>query len=259
MSLEGKIALVTGASKGIGAAIAKTLAREGAQVVINYRSDTEHAQRLKEEIDTYGTATLAQADVADAEAVKQMVAAVRDRYGRLDILVNNAGVRGPVGALELVPLEELHKAMETNFWGAVHTTREALPLMKQNKYGRIVFISVGLADRPAAKIAAYAFTKGAVNSLANAVGVEGGPYGVTSNVIIPGPVDTDLGHSTSEVYAADEALRKGHFMIPEPVPPHAIGETVVALCNNPYLTAQKIYVDNGWQRQFIIPRTAKKA
>ena len=255
-TIEGKIALITGASRGIGAAIAQSLAAEGATVVINYLSNDTKAEETKAAIDALGKqpAMLAKADVGNLEAVQEMFQNVTEQYGRLDILVNNAGTKGPIGSLESVSLEELQATMQTNFWGPMYTTRAVLPLMKKNKFGRLVYLSIELVDRPAIKLFGYGASKAALNALSNSVAVENGAYGITSNIITPGPTDTELNHQVAEIYKNDPSLMRDHFMIPGLAPAQAIGETVAMLCKNPHLTAQNIFVDNGYQRKYIIPR-----
>ena len=259
-TIEGKIALVTGASRGIGAAIAKTLAEEGATVIVNYHSNDERALETKSAIDALGKkpTMLAKADVGNQEAVQSMFQQITEKYGRLDILVNNAGTKGPIGSLETVPLEELQEVMQTNFWGPLYTTRAALPLMKQNKFGRLVYLSIELVERPAIKLMGYGASKAALNALSNSVAVENGAYGITSNIITPGPTDTDLNHHVAEIYKNDPSLLRDHFMIPSMAPAEAVGQTVAMICKNPYLTAQNIFVDHGCQRKYIIPRSKVK-
>ena len=259
-TIEEKIALVTGASRGIGAAIAQTLAQEGAAVILNYHSNDQKALETKAAIDALGKhpAMLAKADVGNLEAVQSMFEKITEQYGRLDILVNNAGTKGPIGGLESVPLEELQAVMQTNFWGPVYTTRAALPLMKKNKFGRMVYLSIELVERPAIKLMGYGASKAALNALSDSVAVEGGAYGITSNIITPGPTDTELNHHVAEIYKNDPSLVRDHFMIPGMAPAEAIGDTVAMICKNSYLTAQNIFVDNGYQRKYIIPRAKVK-
>ena len=141
--LSGKVALVTGASRGIGAAIAQTLGLDGAQVIVHYHKNKEKAEQVKETIESYGglRSTIMQADVGDYQSVIDMFDQIDNTYGELDIMVNNAGVFGPVGKIEDVPLEELEQAFQTNFWGSVYTTREALPRMKIQGGGSLIYVS----------------------------------------------------------------------------------------------------------------------
>ncbi len=131
-------------------------------------------------------------------------------------------------------------------------------IMKQNKFGRLVYLSIELVERPAIKLMGYATSKAALNSLSNSVAVENGMYGITSNIITPGPTDTELNHHVAEIYNNDPSLVRDHFIIPGMAPSEAIGDTVVMLCKNPHLTAQNIFVDNGYQRKYIIPRAKLK-
>lgn len=255
-NIEGKVALITGASRGIGAAIAKELVQAGAKVIANYKTNHERAQQVKEELDGLGKQKLQlmPVDVGNSEAVHTMIETILHQYGTVDIVISNAGIRGPVGSLEKVSLEEWQTAMQVNYWGPVSIVREALPKMKEQKYGRIVFISANLPEKPCPAIASYTTSKGALNAFALQVAAETGSYNITSNIITPGPIQTDLGSAVAEVYLKDEKLARDHFMIPTQIPTQAIGETVVLLCQNAHLTAQNIYVDHGWQRRLIVPR-----
>ena len=129
--------------------------------------------------------------------------------------------------------------------------------MKKQGSGSLVYISSNLPERPAAKISAYAMSKAALNALALSAATEGGPYGITANIVTPGPIDTDMGGATAKTYASEPNLARDHFMIPMPVTAQAIGNTIAALCENSYVTGQNIFVDNGWQRKFIPPRKPK--
>ncbi|MBS3148690.1 SDR family oxidoreductase [Candidatus Woesearchaeota archaeon] len=255
-NITDKVALVTGASRGIGAAIAKALAKEGVKVVINDKHGGEEAKKLAEEIASYGLHApfIAQADVGYAVAVKQMFERVQNEYGAVDLLVNNAGVMGPVGAFEKLTLEALEDVFKTNFWGAVHTTQAALPGMKERKFGRLVYISNNLPEKPCPGIAGYTMSKAALNGLALQVATEVGAHGITSNTVVPGLLNTDLGRKTAEKYLSDRGAIQDQFMIPELNTPEAVADAVVTLCKSPYLTAQTMYVDNGWQRKLILPR-----
>lgn len=259
-TLTDRVALVTGGSRGLGAAIAERLAQEGARVIINYKERTDDAKACKQRLDAVGVhpVSLIQADISKQEKAQGLIAAIHEEFGGLDIVVNNAGVMGPVAAIENASLDDWVRAMETNFWGALYVTRAALPLMKQNKGGRLVYLSVNFTGRPAIRLAPYATSKAAIEALAYAAANEGGMYGITSNIVIPGPMDTELGGRTVQLYRDNPSLARDHFMNPDHMSNEAVGNAVVMLSKSPYLTAQKMYVDNGWQRKFIIPRGEKK-
>jgi 3-oxoacyl-[acyl-carrier protein] reductase len=189
--LKGKVALVTGASRGIGAAIAERLAQDGAAVAITYSASPEKAGALVRQIESKGGKALAiAADSADTAAVKRAVAETVTRFGRLDILVNNAGV-ATLSAIGDISDEQFEHALSVNVRGVFTATREAVRHMGEG--GRIVMIgSVNSDFMPFATGSLYALTKGAVASFTRGLARDLGPRGITVNNIQPGPVDTDM-------------------------------------------------------------------
>jgi len=189
--LEGKIALVTGASRGIGAAIAKRLASEGASVAITYAKDATAAAEVVKAIESYGGKAVAiQADAADAEAVKSAVEKAVATLGRLDVLVNNAGTAIPK-KFEDTTLEELDRVININIRGVFVTTHAALKHINDN--GRIIMIGSCVGERDMTPgLAPYSATKGAVKMFSQGLSREVGSRGITVNNIQPGPIDTDL-------------------------------------------------------------------
>jgi NAD(P)-dependent dehydrogenase (short-subunit alcohol dehydrogenase family) len=189
--LTGRVALVTGGSRGIGAAVALRLARDGADVAITYRSAAEQATQVVKEIEQLGRRGLAvQADSADAGAVRGAVDAVVAELGRLDVLVNNAGVF-PYGPFEEVGLEELDRALAIHARAAFVAAQAASPHLGPD--GRIISIGSNLAERvPFPGVALYAMTKSALLGLTRALARELGPRGITVNLVQPGSTDTDM-------------------------------------------------------------------
>jgi 3-oxoacyl-[acyl-carrier protein] reductase len=189
--LTGKVALVTGGSRGIGAAIAQRLARDGASVAITYVSTPQNAERVVQAINTPGGRALAiKADSADAEAVIRAVTKTVDTFGRLDVLVNNAGVTA-LAPIDEFPLEEFDRLVAVNVRGVFVAIREAVRHMKEG--GRIINIgSVNSDFIPFAGGSVYALTKGAVASFTRGLARDLGPRGITVNNVQPGPVDTDM-------------------------------------------------------------------
>lgn len=191
LEIAGKKALVTGGSRGIGAAIARRLAELGADVAITYEKSAERAGEVVADIERLGRKALAiQADSADAAAVERAVAKAAEALGGLDILVNNAGIaRG--GPLEAMSLDDIDALLAVNIRGVVLATRAAIPLLSDG--GRIIHLGSCLADRVALpNISIYSMTKSAMSALTRGLARDLGPRGITVNVVHPGPTDTDM-------------------------------------------------------------------
>jgi 3-oxoacyl-[acyl-carrier protein] reductase len=189
--LTEKVALVTGGSRGIGAAIAKRLAAEGATVAITYAKDAQSASAVVEAIERAGGKAVAiQADATNTEAVKSAVEKTAESFGRLDILVNNAGTAIPK-PFEEATLEEIDRMIDINIRGTFVATQAALRHMKSG--GRIITIGSCVGERNMTPgLTPYAATKGAVKMFAQGLAREVGSRGITVNNIQPGPIDTEL-------------------------------------------------------------------
>src|SRR5437870_2221294 len=189
--LAGKVALVTGGSRGIGAAIAKRLAADGANVAITYTKGAEAAASVVKEIERDGRQAIAiQADATDAGAVEAAVEKTVAAFGRLDVLVNNAGTAIPK-TFEETTLEELDRVIDINVRGTLVATQAALRHMKSG--GRIIMIGSAVGERVAAPgLVPYSATKGAVKMFTQGLSREVGSRGITVNNIQPGPIDTEL-------------------------------------------------------------------
>ncbi|HLV81470.1 MAG TPA: 3-oxoacyl-ACP reductase family protein [Chthonomonadaceae bacterium] len=189
--LEDKAAVVTGASRGIGAAIARRLAAEGAQVLVNYHRSAEAAEKVVAGIEAAGgRAFAAQADMADLAQIRRLFAAVRDRWGRLDILVNNAGV-ARFRPLEEIEADDYERQFAVNVRGVLFATQEAARLMAETG-GRIINISSGAAAAAPPGASVYSASKAAVETLTRVYAAELGPRGITVNAISPGLIQTDM-------------------------------------------------------------------
>jgi len=195
--LAGKIALVTGGSRGIGAAIAKRLANDGANVAITYSKGADAAASVVKEIERAGRKAIAiQADAADAVAVKAAVEKTFTTFGRLDVLVNNAGTAIPK-PFEEATLEEMNRVIDINIRGVYVATQTALKHMKEG--GRIINIGSAVGERVAAPgLVPYAGTKGAVKMFTQALAREIGNRGITVNNVQPGPIDTELNPASGD-------------------------------------------------------------
>jgi 3-oxoacyl-[acyl-carrier protein] reductase len=195
--LEGKIALITGGSRGIGAAIAKRLASDGANVAITYTKGADAAASVVKEIERAGGKAIAiQADAADVEAVKAAVEKTIATFGQLDVLVNNAGTAIPK-AFEETTLEEMDRVLDINIRGVFVATQAALKHM--NEGGRIIMIGSAVGERAVAPgLVPYAATKGAVKMFTQALSREVGSRGITVNNVQPGPIDTELNPASGD-------------------------------------------------------------
>jgi 3-oxoacyl-[acyl-carrier protein] reductase len=202
--LASKVALVTGGSRGIGAAIAKRLAADGASVAITYSKGTEAASAVVKEIERGGTKAIAiQADAADADAVKKAVERTVTTLGRLDVLVNNAGTIIPA-PVEETTLADFDRVFAINVRGTFVATQAALKHLKPG--GRIIMIGSCLGERvfmPGA--APYSATKGAVKMFSQGLARELGARGITVNNVQPGPIDTELNPASGEWSAGQKA------------------------------------------------------
>jgi 3-oxoacyl-[acyl-carrier protein] reductase len=192
--LSGKTAVVTGASKGIGAAIAKGLAAEGAAVVINYASSKDGADRVLADIKAKGGKAIAvQGDVAKAADVKKLFAETKQAFGRLDILVNNAGVYNFL-PLEEITEEDFHRHFNINVLGLLLATREAAKLFGEEG-GSVINIGSVVSDFTPPNTVVYTATKGAVDALTRVLAKELGPRKIRVNAIKPGLIDTEGTHA----------------------------------------------------------------
>ena len=203
--LTNKVALVTGGSRGIGAAIAKRLAADGASVAITYAKDVSAASAVVKAIERNGGKAVAiQADAADVEAVKGAVEKAVAIFGRLDVLVNNAGTAIPK-TFEDTTLEEMDRVIDINIRGVFVTTQAALKHMKSG--GRIITIGSSVGERVLAPgLVPYSATKGAVKMFTQALSREVGSRGITVNNVQPGPIDTDLNPASGDWAVPQKAV-----------------------------------------------------
>jgi 3-oxoacyl-[acyl-carrier protein] reductase len=241
-NLEGKIALITGGSRGIGAAIAKRLAADGANVSITYTKGADAAASVVKEIERAGRKAIAiQADAADADAVNAAVEKTVTTFGRLDILVNNAGTAVPK-RFEETTLEELDRLIAINVRGVFVATQAALKHMKSG--GRIISIGSAVGERALTPgLVPYSATKGAVKMFTQGLSREVASRGITVNNVQPGPIDTDTNPATGEWAVPQKAFtalgRYGH------VDEVAALVAFVAGPESSYITGANLNVDGG--------------
>ena len=240
--LTEKVALVTGGSRGIGAAIAKRLAADGASVAITYSKDAGAASAVVEAIELLDRKAIAiQADAADVEAVKRAVEKTVATFGRLDVLVNNAGTAIPK-TFETTTLEEMDRVVDINLRGTMAATQAALKHMKSG--ARIIMTGSAIGERVSAPgLVAYAATKGAVKMFSQALAREVGSRGITVNNVQPGPIDTDLNPAAGDWAVPQKAAtalnRYGH------VDEIAAMVAFVAGPESSYITGANLTVDGG--------------
>ena len=240
--LEGKIALITGGSRGIGAAIAKRLALDGASVAVTYSKGTDAAAAVVKEIERNGGKAIAiQADATDAAAGKTAVEKTVETFGRLDVLVNNAGTAIPK-TFEETTLEEMDRLLNINVRGVFIATQAALKHMKSG--GRIIMIGSCVGERVMTPgLVPYSATKGAVKMFAQALSREVGSRSITVNNVQPGPIDTELNPAAGEWAVPQKAAtaldRYGH------VDEIAAMVAFVAGPESSYITGANLTVDGG--------------
>jgi 3-oxoacyl-[acyl-carrier protein] reductase len=245
-ALDGRIALVTGASRGLGRAIALRLGRAGAAVGVNYREQAGAAEAVVREIRTQGGRALAvRADVADSAQVRDMVTRVTSELGVVDILINNAGIShsGDLGDFDLAQMEAMRRI---NVDGLVAVTRAVVEGMKERRFGRIVNVaSVAALGTAMAGTTFYAATKAAVIVLTRRFALELGPHGVTVNAVAPGFVLTDM--ATAGRTEADFAAIAARTMVRRIGKPDDIAHAVEFLVSPEagFVTAQVLTVDGG--------------
>jgi 3-oxoacyl-[acyl-carrier protein] reductase len=203
--LANKVALVTGGSRGIGAAVAKRLAADGANVAITYAKDAKAASAVVKAIERVGQKAIAiQADAIDADAVAAAVEKTVATFGRLDVLVNNAGTAIPKAFVETT-LEEMDRVLDINIRGVLVATQAALKHMTDG--GRIIMIGSAVGERVLTPgLVPYSATKGAVKIFTQGLSREVGSRGITVNNVQPGPIDTDLNPAAGEWAVPQKAV-----------------------------------------------------
>lgn len=248
--LSGKFALVTGSSRGIGRGIALTLAKQGANVAINYTSSTDKAQSVVAEIIDMGKDSfLVQADVSKKDQVVNMFNQIRQKWGRLDILVNNAGIID-YASFEKLTEEQWDRVLSVNLKGQFLCSQEAVKLMEENKWGRIINIAsissggIGIGFK---NISHYTASKGGVIALTENMAIELTSKGINVNAVAPGAIESDMSSDALK----DENIKQDMLtQIPKGRigKPEDIGAAVAFLASEEadYITGVTLYVDGGW-------------
>lgn len=244
--LKNKVAVVTGASKGIGASIAKGLAAEGAAVVVNYASSKEGAERVVAEIQEKGGKAVAiQGDVARASDVERLFAGTREAFGKLDVLVNNAGVFrfAPLGE---ITEEEFHREFNTNVLGLLLATREASKFFGEDG-GAVINIGSTVTQLTPPNSAVYTATKGAVDAITRVLAKELGPRKIRVNSINPGMVETEGTHAAGFLGSdlqkqLEQQTPLGRIAQPDDIAPVAV---FLASQDSGWLTGETLLASGG--------------
>jgi acetoacetyl-CoA reductase/3-oxoacyl-[acyl-carrier protein] reductase len=241
--LEGKTALVTGASRGIGRAIALELAQEGAKVAVNYQNNDAKAQEVADAIIKLGgTCLLAKANLANAQEARAMVKRVATQFGRLDVLVNNAGITRDKSLRKMTD-EDWMEVIQTNLNGMFFCTSAAIPIMIEQNFGRIVNISSMNGQIGAFGQANYAASKGGIIAFTKTAALELAKANITVNTIAPGFTETDM---FAKVPANIQEQIKGRIPVGRFAHPEEIAKAVTFLvADGAYITGQQINVNGG--------------
>jgi glucose 1-dehydrogenase len=250
VQLENKVAIVTGASSGIGRAIALAFAREGAATTVNYRSNAENAEDVVEQIeDTGGKALAVRADVTVQEDVENLVRKTVEEFGRLDVMVNNAGIEDRMPFLE-TPLEVWNKVIAVNLTGAWLGCQEAARWMvDQGGPGRIINISSIHEERSMPTNSPYCAAKGGLRMLTRTIAVELAPYGITVNNVAPGAVETPINQNLKENPDQMEELLSG-IPLGRMGQPEEVADLALYLASDAsaYVTGSTFFMDGGLSR-----------
>ncbi len=243
--LSGKVILITGASRGIGAAAAKRLAQWGASVVINYNENRDRALAVLQEVTKKGGRGMVfQADVTQKKQVEEMERAVRENLSEVDVLVNNAYFPFEINPLHKISWKGLEEATNRELSAFYNCTQVFLPGMIERKKGKIIVISTRLAQQPLPRMGAYAAAKAALEAMANTMAIELGPLGVTVNVVTPALTLTDASDVMPEEFK--ERVRKTR-PLQKHLYPEDVAGTIAFLASNDtdMMTGSHILITGG--------------
>jgi 3-oxoacyl-[acyl-carrier protein] reductase len=243
--LQGKVAVVTGASKGIGAAIAKSLAQAGASVVVNYSTSKAGAEKVVAAItQAGGKAVAVQGDVAKVEGAQAIIDVAIQKFGKLDVLVNNSGIY-EFGPLEAITPEHFHKQFDTNVLGLLLTTQAAVKHLP--KGGSIINISSLVSRTTPTTSAVYTGTKGAVDAITGVLSQELGAKGIRVNALSPGMVETEGAHSAGFIGSDFEREHVKNVPLGRIGQPDDIADAAVFLASEDarWISGQVIYAAGG--------------
>ncbi|CAF4119883.1 unnamed protein product, partial [Rotaria sp. Silwood2] len=246
--LGGKVAIVTGSSKGIGAGIAKHLALAGASVVVNYASSKQDADRVVNDIVKEGGKAIAvQADVSKEADIQHLFAVTKSTYGRLDILVNNAGVY-EFQSIENVTVEHYHKQFDLNVLGLILCCKEAVKYFEPAANGSIINITSVVSTAPTPQLSVYSASKAAVDAITKALSRELGPRRIRVNSIRPGPTVTEGTHAARLISTSFEEQIVAQTPLGRLGQPDDVARVVVFFASDDaeWVTGECLTVAGGW-------------
>ena len=239
MKLSGKIALVTGSSRGIGKAIAEAFLEEGASVIVTYHKNAKMAKNV---IRGYKNSLVIKLDISNKKSIKNAIKQIMKKYGRIDILVNNAGINKPTD-FENVTEKDWDKILNTNLKGTFMLSQMIFPIMKKQKYGRIINMSSVSGQYGGPRTVHYAVSKAGLISLGQCLARFGAPYNITVNNVAPGIISTEM--IKKERIPYKDLFKK--ILLNRPGSTEEVANIVVFLASNEssYITGQTINVNGG--------------
>jgi NAD(P)-dependent dehydrogenase (short-subunit alcohol dehydrogenase family) len=246
--LEGRVALVTGGGRGVGAAVCVALAEDGADVVVNYRRSADEANEVAAACEKLGRRAIAlQADVADGDATQAMVEQAVAEFGKINVLVHNAGLASRPNLVSDTPREEVQRILDCHAIGPHQLTRWVLPHMRGQGRGDIVFVSSIATRHHQAYGAPYSMGKAAMESLAFTLAKEERKHDIHVNVVAPGLIDTEMGKRLVKSWGADIDQMDPQSPFGRVCQPEDVAGVVRYFCSDHagYLTGERVYLDGG--------------
>ena len=241
MKLEGKIALVTGSSRGIGKSIAEAFSREGASVVVTYKKNFRMAKKIAQNIND---SLVVKLDISSRANITHVVKQIMKKYGRLDILVNNAGINKPTD-FDKITEKDWDDVLNTNLKGSFMLSQAIFPIMKKQRYGRIINISSTSGQYGGPRTVHYAVSKAGLIALGHCFARFGAPYNVTNNNIAPGLIVTEMGDKMIKTKQGEKILE--NTLLNRPGTTKEVAHLTVFLASNEssYITGQTFNVNGG--------------
>jgi acetoacetyl-CoA reductase/3-oxoacyl-[acyl-carrier protein] reductase len=241
--LAGQVALVTGASRGIGRAIALELARRGATIAISYRTGLDCAEAVRDQIEELGvSAEIFQGDISHKLEARKVIQDVLDRYEHLDILINNAGITRDRSIRKMTD-DDWHDVIDTNLNGVFYCTSAVIPAMIEQKYGRIVSVASFVGQAGNFGQANYAASKGGLIAFTKTLGLELARYNITANVIAPGFTATEMLNAIplDRLEQIKEKIPMRRLANPDEIAKAA----AFLICDGDYITGQQLHINGG--------------